>query len=118
MLETNIKPQTGPQPTSTLNQILSDLNQHLHKSLLEELEVLGPELDKTLHDDSHLPDPKHVELAATTVDLLHKVQTKLDPLVLILADHFLGRMCTVHTHSITVANSLQATSDLNVSLRP
>lgn len=73
----------------SVSQVLTDLKQHLQKSLAN-LEALNASSITQLHDDKNLPDPEHLEQAALTVDLLHKIQLLLDPPALLIADQFLG----------------------------
>lgn len=47
-------------------------------------------VQKRLHDASTLPDSDLSNLAAETIDVLHKAQLALEPRSTILADHFLG----------------------------
>ncbi|KAL4783356.1 hypothetical protein BJX76DRAFT_368480 [Aspergillus varians] len=57
---------------------------------------LGTERLTTLHDHSegNLVDAHLGEVAAQTIDLLHRVEQLLEPSSLVLADHFLGYLNT------------------------
>lgn len=76
--------------SSETHQVLTDLSQNLEWSLLK-LQRLGPELSQSLHNDLQLPDRAIALVAAKAIDTLRQIQLLLDPPVLILADHFLGK---------------------------
>ncbi|KAF2259669.1 S-adenosyl-L-methionine-dependent methyltransferase [Lojkania enalia] len=83
MADKNKTMQNGmSKKISSITDVLSDLNEHLR------------ELTKSLHSEDGLPDPEHLQQAAQTINLLHKIQLILDPPVLLLADQFLGYVKT------------------------
>lgn len=72
-----------------LTAVLVDLQQTLRSALqtLKSAKV-AEVLEEALHNDEHLPDKAMALLALDNVNLLSEVEKLLQPVHLVLADHF------------------------------
>ncbi|KAF1934434.1 uncharacterized protein M421DRAFT_553 [Didymella exigua CBS 183.55] len=98
-----------------MTSVLTDLNAHVEQVMATlESDAVRRELATGLHNDAQgaQPDPELKALAGTSIDLLHRIEQKLESGYLVLADHFLGYVhakCLVGVVNLHVADTWRNT---------